>query len=418
MQSESTTRRTKVANRPGVYFRETANGRRYEITFLDAEGRRRWKTVPGGLREAVAALETARGRTRRGERTAPAKAPTVNEFIDTWLARKTKLRERTKLGYEINLRLHVRPRIGRLKVSDVRTEDVAALVRAMEQAGKSGATIQNTLVALGGMLKAAVRDGLLPANPLAGLDRDERPKVATKVKRALDGEEIAALLAAADPLFRPALATAAFAGLRLGELLGLRWMDVDFAEGLIHVRRQCDYSGAYTEPKTASAVRSVLMISSLARLLTEHRLASRFSSDEDPVFASSAGTPLGRRNLERRGMDVAVLRAGLDRVPGRRRPTLHDLRDTFASMLIAQGLDVVFVSRQLGHKDPTVTLRVYADLFDRARHTEIARAALDASVGGFLETAMETTGGEERRQVSPAPLAKVTPLLVSASGGD
>jgi integrase len=127
-----------------------------------------------------------------------------------------------------------------------------------------------------------------------------------------------------------------------------------------------------------------MVIPSLGRTLKEHRLASAFSSDDDPVFASLAGTPLGWRNVERRGMDKAVESAGLDRVAGKRRPTLHDLRHTFASMLIAQGLDVVFVSRQLGHKDPTVTLRVYADLFDHARHTNTARSALEATVGQLL----------------------------------
>lgn len=91
-------------------------------------------------------------------------------------------------------------------------------------------------------------------------------------------------------------------------------------------------------------------------------------------------------------------------MPGRRRPTLHDLRDSFASMLIATGLDVVFVSRQLGHVDPTVTLRVYADLFDRARHADTARAAFEASYGTILERSRSS------HVPPPVPLAKVKRL--------
>ncbi len=413
MREHRIARRTKVAKHPGVYYRESRIGRRYEITFLDATGARRWRTVDGGLREAQAALEDARQRSRHGERTAPASAPRVADYADAWLERKTKLRERTREKYEVNLRVHVKPRLGRLKVSDVREDDVARLVREMEVAGKSGATIQGVLVALGGMLNAAVRDGLLPSNPVHRLQRDERPRIGRKEKRALSTDEIALLLDSAPDGYRAFLATAVFAGLRLSELLGLRWSDVDFDGGLLHVRRQWDRSGVYSEPKTADSVRAVMLIPSLVRTLAEHRVASRFSGDDDPVFVSSAGTPLGWRNVERRGMNVAVARAGLDRVPGKRRPTLHDLRHTFASMLIAHGLDVVFVSRQLGHKDPTVTLRVYADLFDRARHTDLARAAIEAAVGNLLET----NPGDARRTADAASGPNVAPLRASASGG-
>jgi hypothetical protein len=101
MQVNRNARRQRVQKHPGIYYRDTAAGRRYEVTYLDAEGRRRWRTVDGGLREAQAALDEARQRTRRGERTAPATAPRVAEYADEWLERKTKLRERTREKYEV-----------------------------------------------------------------------------------------------------------------------------------------------------------------------------------------------------------------------------------------------------------------------------------------------------------------------------
>jgi integrase len=82
----------------------------------------------------------------------------------------------------------------------------------------------------------------------------------------------------------------------------------------------------------------------------------------------------------------------------------HDLRHTFASLLIAQGSNVVFVSRQLGHSSPNVTLGVYAHLFDQAEHGQRAKDAMEAAFGNALETA-----GGETRQTS-APVAKVIPL--------
>jgi integrase len=234
MQAQDKPRRQRVVKHTGVWFRDTAAGRRYEITFLDATGKRRWKTVDGGLREAQAALDAARQRTTRGERTAPSQAPRVADYADEWLARKTKLRGRTREKYEINLRVHVKPRLGRFKISDVREDDVARLVREMETAGYAGATIQGVLVALGGMLNAAVRDGFLPSNPLHRLQREERPTLGRKEKRVLDGKEIGRLLDAAPSAYRAFLATAAFAGLRLSELLGLKWSDMDFENGLLH----------------------------------------------------------------------------------------------------------------------------------------------------------------------------------------
>jgi integrase len=154
--------------------------------------------------------------------------------------------------------------------------------------------------------------------------------------------------------------------------------------------------------------------SALSRLLAEHKLGSRFSSPEDPLFASANGNPLSWRNVERRGMDRAVRDAGLVSVPGRRRPTLHDLRDTFASGLIEAGLDVVQVSRLMGHADPAITLRVYADLFNLARGAERALLAIDSAFG----TALEPRGGD-RRRTSVCTEAQITPIqAVSSTGGD
>jgi hypothetical protein len=112
-------------------------------------------------------------------------------------------------------------------------------------------------------------------------------------------------------------------------------------------------------------------------------------------------------------MDRAVEDAGLDRVPGKRRPTLHDVRDTFASALIAEGLDVVQVSKQLGHGDPAITLRVYAGLFNRARGAERTTLAIDAAFG----TALEPSGGDKRRTAERTEDRNTASLLVLATGG-
>ena len=130
----------------------------------------------------------------------------------------------------------------------------------------------------------------------------------------------------------------------------------------------------------------MLLIPSLARILREHKaraFAVGRAKPEDFVFASSTGTPLHYRNVVRRGLDKAVEAAGLG-ADGRAKLRWHELRHTFASLLIAQGLNVVYVSRQLGHASPDTTLREYSHLFDQAEHGQRASAALEASFGAML----------------------------------
>ncbi len=125
------------------------------------------------------------------------------------------------------------------------------------------------------------------------------------------------------------------------------------------------------------------LMPALARLLKAHReraFARGFARPSDYVFASSVGTPLHYRNVSKRGLDEAVARAGLDK-EGRPRLRFHDLRHTFASVLIAQGENVVYVSRQLGHASTSVTLDVYAHLFDRAAQGRRSVERLEEAFG-------------------------------------
>jgi integrase len=119
----------------------------------------------------------------------------------------------------------------------------------------------------------------------------------------------------------------------------------------------------------------VILAPALATTLRELWLASHYKHPTDFVFANTLGRGLDYRDVGE-GFRRAVKAAGL-RAPGRL--ILHSLRHTFASFLIASGLDVVFVSRQLGHAHPGITLQVYSHLFVARDHAAVARAALDAN---------------------------------------
>lgn len=115
------------------------------------------------------------------------------------------------------------PRLGRRLLPSITTDDVAALIADMLRDGYSGATIKGVLSPVRGMLGTAVRRGLIAANPVAGLEREERPRGGRREQRILERGEIGQLLAKAEGEYRTLIAAAVFTGLRQGELLGLRW---------------------------------------------------------------------------------------------------------------------------------------------------------------------------------------------------
>ena len=118
-------------------------------------------------------------------------------------------------------------------------------------------------------------------------------------------------------------------------------------------------------------------MSQLGREMRTLRIASPFSRDEDLVFCSATGRTIGHRNLTARGLAKAADTARLRAV------TFHALRHTFASILIAQGHDPVFLSRQLGYANASITLKVYAHIFDAERHASAARERLEADYGAL-----------------------------------
>jgi integrase len=372
------TKPRRVHVKPCIYRNTTEDGRvRYQFTYIDSAGKRRWQTVDGGLREAEAARDEMRVKLRRGERVADTRTRLV-DLVEEWLAAQGHLRPSTQEGYSRALNTQILPRFGRVRVSQINEDDIIRLTREMEAAGYAAWTIRGTLAPLRRLLKHACRRGIITSNPFDRLERGERPRTSTAgTLRVLDRDEIEALLGAASPRYRVALATAIFTGLRRGELLGLRWCDVNLQSGEITVRYQLDRrSHQLVEPKTANARRTISLPRFLTQLLAEHRLASPYSADADYVFPTNQGTPMDARNFVRRSLASALKGAGLV-TPGQTGVRFHDLRHTYASIMIAQGENVVYVSRQLGHSTPAITLGIYAHLIDQAEHARRATERLD-----------------------------------------
>jgi integrase len=309
---------------------------------------------------------------------------TFGELAEKWLAEQNERLEvgemspRTYEGYELALRKHVVPAFGGWRVGAIGPDDLVAWIRKLRVAGYAPHSVHNYWGPMHLVLTYAVRCGAIASSPADRLTSTERPKPGSRRCRVLDRHEVKLLLDAAPEPYRVAIACGLFSGVRLSELLGLTWSNVDFRGRSLQVREQMGRDGKRRSLKTAAASKDVILMSQLAGELRKLRLASSFSDSRDLVFCTTTGQTKGHRNLTGRGLEKAAKAAGLQAV------TFHVLRHTFASILIAQGHDPVFVSRQLGHANAAITLKVYAHLFDAQRHAQKARERLESEYGGML----------------------------------
>jgi integrase len=362
--------------------------------YLMIAGKPRFQTVGRKLTEARRQRDVLSARAQRGELLAPTRV-SFAELAETWLegfaaqVAAGERGERTLENYRYHLERNLLPAFGNRQLAEISTDDCARLIASLRARGLAAKTIAGALVPLGRVFALALRRGYIGDNPLRRLETSERPRVQRREQRVLTHEEIAKLLEAALPRYRPFIASALYTGMRLSELLGLTWADLDLEEGLIHVRFQLsrarkDEPARRVRLKTSNAVRDIPLLPQLGVLLKRHKLASPHSRPGDYVFTSTVGTGLAFRNVERRGLRRAADKSRLNRL-GDAPLRVHDLRHTFASHLIVDlKLDVAHVSRILGHARPSITLDTYTHLFDRAAHAADIRERMATSDFGAL----------------------------------
>jgi integrase len=231
--------------------------------------------------------------------------------------------------------------------------------------------VQVTLLPLRAIFKRAVKRGELAVNPCAELDM---PAVSGHRERFADPAEAAALIEAAPEADRAIWATALYAGLRRGELMALRWDDVDLAGGIVRVERGWDYKVGVIELKSRAGRRRVPIVPVLRDHLIEHRVATGRAAGL--AFGRDAERPYRPEGVQRRA-DAAWRRARLSRI------TPHECRHTFASLMIAAGVNAKALSTFMGHANISITLDRYGHLMPGSEAE--AATLLDA----YLRTAQE-----------------------------
>jgi integrase len=232
--------------------------------------------------------------------------------------------------------------------------------------------------------RRAVRRGDVAVNPTSGL---QLPAARGRRERVASPAEAAELIAALLPRDRALWASAMYAGLRRGELLALRWEDVDLGKGVIRVERSYDpKDGVFVTPKTRAGRRAVPIASLLRAHLLEHRLASGRS--EGLVFGATAIRPFTPSNATRRA-STAWAKANTTRRDRGLTPlepiSLHECRHTFASLMIASGVNAKALATYMGHASVTITYDRYGHLMPGNEGE--AAALLDA----YLERGLRQT---------------------------
>jgi integrase len=349
-------------------------------------------TFRGSKREAQAELVRLINSVHQGEHIDASKL-TVAEYFDKWATgwAATQVGPKTRERYIELLTLHVRPYLGALPLQKLQPVNLTELYGRLLQGqadrpALAARTVGHVHRALHKALVVAVEWSLLLRNPAAVA---KPPKVETDEVEILETEEAQNILRSLRgwPLY-PMVVLALATGMRRGELLALRWEDVDFDAGTIRIERsleQTNRSLRFKEPKTKHGRRTMKVPAFVIAELKAHwkrqqeqrlQLGLGRAAGEDLVFAKWDGTPRNPTSTSREWRQALT---------GLKLPfvTLHALRHTHASQLIAEGMDPITVSRRLGHASVTITLGVYGHLFKNSddRAAEIVEEAFAKAVG-------------------------------------
>jgi integrase len=307
---------------------------------------------------------------------------TVGEYLDAWLKGSVygSVRRST---YDRDTNLfsnHIKPGLGGLKLKKLNSAHVQSFYRDRLDAGLSAATVHKMHDILRRGLAQAAKWHLVQRNVA---DTVKPPRPAPKEIRALSAAETRKLLEAADGDRLEALyVLAVHTGMRQGELLALRWQDVDMENTVVSVRRTLTRSGgrvAFGEPKTKKSRRSIRLTpqavealrSHLKRQLRDMEILGDRYRDQGLIFTTDTGAPINPSNLRQRSFASLLKRSGLPHM------RFHDLRHTCATLLLSRGVHPKFVQELLGHATIAITLDTYSHVMP-SMGDATARAMEDA----------------------------------------
>jgi len=348
---------------------------KWVVDYRDTEGHRRWVTVEGNRDDAEQVL----GKIINGGKRPVNRKATFTEWAEQWLETeaKARLKRSTFLEYEAALDNHLVPFFGKKRFCKVERRDVIGFIERKKTEGLSRSTIKNLIAPLRAMYYDAAVENGSTFNPAVKLGKYFPQNDPTKeIPKPLNREEIQHLLAIVRkkmPHWYPMILCAARTGMRLGEIVALRWRQIDFHGRFIVVNHNFS-RGEFTTPKnkkTRKVDMSQQTAETLKALLT-HRKAEALKNGTgevpelvflEPTGARVDGTAFTKRIFQRGALSKAELR----HLP------FHSLRHSWASQMIENGKDLNYIKEQLGHHSITITVDTYGHRLD-----EDDRTAIDA----------------------------------------
>lgn len=348
--------------------------------FIAHRGRRRSKKI-GDRATALQVAKRIRERLLLGDLTLlGTDSQTFKTFATDWLNDGEKARKAsTHRFYTFNLELHIYPVVGGHPVGAITRADCRKVIAAGREKGLKVGSLYGLQRTLSAVLSQAVEDGILPANPAFRmgqyLRRGDEKRAEIHPLTHAESHHFLETVSTHWPEYHDFFLCALRTGLRLGEILALQWGDLDLSGRFIEVQRNL-VSGRLTTPKNTKRRRvdmSAKLVEALETRLTAAKAAALKSGKPMPswVFTNTERAPLDGDNLRRRIFEKALTKAKLRHV------RIHDLRHTYASLLIQNGESLAYVKEQLGHSSIAITVDVYGHLVPGSNRAAVDR--LDAA---------------------------------------
>jgi len=375
--------------RGSVLTRKRSDGTEYFILryrVRDPRTKSGWKEKKELLASATKkkALEEANKRMleiNRVNKSQPRAAVTFESFTsDLWKSyiSNRSYKPSTLYNYDSMLDTYILPELGRLLLSKIEPETITALLASARKRKVSNKTILNLYNLLKLMFDVAVEYDLLEVSPVRR--KLHRPSYERTEKPALSAEEVRRVLEKIPEQYRMLFITVALTGIRLGELLALRWMNVVTEARLLTVTHSL-WKGEMVAPKTKSSMRSIRIPVVLAQLLEDHLAQSRWTAPGDFVFCREDGAPLNPDTLRKDVLYTAIAAAGIEREKGAH--GFHLFRHSAASIVHTQTRDIKAAQELLGHSrlETTSTYYIHMDEAVAEQATEaLAQAIIPDSV--------------------------------------
>jgi integrase len=291
---------------------------------------------------------------------------TVANFVKTEFRPNAplRLRKSSMRIYDSNLDRHILPALGEVPIQDISRAQIEACLSGLQRKGYAVSTLRNVRATISTVLESAVSDRYIADNPAHGIRLRESDS--PREPRYYRAPEIRRLLQHLEEPCRSVVLVAVSTGLRIGEILALRWKRIDLPDGTIEVAETYS-SGEFGPPKTRSSRRTIPISASLAGIFK--RLRPQNCEAEQLVFATLKGTPLNPKNLYNRQLAPACDSIGLPRV------SWHSFRHTHATLLHEAGGSLKTAQALLGHSDLETTLGVYTHADPDAQRRAVERVA-------------------------------------------